>query len=271
MQAPPSHPKRVAAELRHRAGGVDKGKEWEMTDKAMEEAQAIIEKHSSHIYNSLDLKAIIASALASKDAEIERLRELFKTLAEGVKVKALDDDQIMEVIKEVAPWKSEPQLNDLLTYEKSPPLFPQATYDVPSYRAERFVRAVERRILAALEPAAPEGQQEAVAHAYVVNGECEQIEWGTDVDLSDDPALVLLYTRPSEQAVTEAMVEAGARAIAQAWGENWECCCAERRGLDCDCGDAMTDERDGYNERLSREDCRMAARAALKAAMEAGR
>lgn len=141
-----------------------------MTDKAMEEAQAIIEKHSSHIYNSLDLKAIIASALASKNAEIERLRELFKTLAEGVKVKALDDDQIMEVIKEVAPWKSEPQLNDLLTYEKSPPLFPQATYDVPSYRAERFVRAVERRILATLEPAAPEGGQEAVAGWIVGNG-----------------------------------------------------------------------------------------------------
>lgn len=65
-------------------------------------------------------------------------------------VKALDDDQIMEIIKEIAPWKNEPQLNDLLTYEKSPPLFPQATYDVPSYRATNFVRAVEKRILSAL-------------------------------------------------------------------------------------------------------------------------
>jgi hypothetical protein len=67
-------------------------------------------------------------------------------------VRELDDDQIMEIIKEVAPWRDEPKLNDLLTYEKSPPLFPQATYDVPSYRATKFVRAVERRILSALVP-----------------------------------------------------------------------------------------------------------------------
>ncbi|MGE3419362.1 MAG: hypothetical protein AB7I42_25170 [Bradyrhizobium sp.] len=72
-----------------------------------------------------------------------------------VQVKALDDDQIMEIIKEVAPWKTEPQLNDLLTYEKSPPLFPQATYDVPSYRATTFVRAVEKRIRSCLTPPEP--------------------------------------------------------------------------------------------------------------------
>lgn len=35
-----------------------------------------------------------------------------------------------------------------------------------------------------------------VAHAYVVDGECEQIEWGTDVCLPDDPALIYLYTTP---------------------------------------------------------------------------
>lgn len=75
---------------------------------------------------------------------------------EGVKVEPLDDDQIMEIIREAAPWKSEPKLNDLLTYEKSPPMFPQATYDVPSYRATKFVRAVERRILSAL-TTKPEG------------------------------------------------------------------------------------------------------------------
>lgn len=78
----------------------------------------------------------IDAALAALDAETE--------------VKVLDDDQIMEVIKECAPWKSEPQLNDLLTYEKSPPMFPQATYDVPSYRAVNLVRAIERRIRSAL-------------------------------------------------------------------------------------------------------------------------
>ena len=69
--------------------------------------------------------------------------------------------------------------------------------------------------------------------------------------------------------ISEKEVEAGARAIAKAWGETWECCCTEQRGLDCDCGDAMTDEREAYDERLSREDCRMAARAALEAAAHA--
>ena len=75
----------------------------------------------------------------------------------SVAVKALDDDQIMEIIKEVAPWKHEPKLNDLLTYEKSPPLFPQATYDVPSYRAVNFVRAVEKRLPALSNPPAQPG------------------------------------------------------------------------------------------------------------------
>lgn len=74
----------------------------------------------------------------------------------AVAVKPLDDDQIMEIIKEVAPWRDEPKLNDLLTYEKSPPLFPQATYDVPSYRAEKFVRAVERRFHVAAPSPEPE-------------------------------------------------------------------------------------------------------------------
>jgi len=75
--------------------------------------------------------------------------------AGGQAVAPLDDDQIMEIIKEVAPWKHDPKLNDLLTYEKSPPLFPQATYDVPSYRAVNFVRAVEKRLSAIAHPVQP--------------------------------------------------------------------------------------------------------------------
>lgn len=67
--------------------------------------------------------------------------------------------------------------------------------------------------------------------------------------------------------IKDEAVEAAAKAIANAWGETWQCVCAEQRGLDCDCGDAMTDEREPYDERLSREDCRMAARAALAAAL----
>ena len=44
-----------------------------------------------------------------------------------------------------------------------------------------------------------------VAHAYVVNGECEQIDWGTD-DMLDDPALVLLY--PSSPVAPVTLAEA---------------------------------------------------------------
>lgn len=92
----------------------------------------------------------VRSALSAIDAALEG--------GAAPKVKALDDDQIMEIIRECAPWKTEPQLNDLLTYEKSPPLFPQATYDVPSYRAVNIVRSVERRILSALDlPSPPTG------------------------------------------------------------------------------------------------------------------
>lgn len=38
-----------------------------------------------------------------------------------------------------------------------------------------------------------------VAHAYVIDGECEQIEWGIGIDLLDDPALVLLYAHPAPE------------------------------------------------------------------------
>jgi hypothetical protein len=86
---------------------------------------------------------------------------------QAVAVKPLDNDQIMEIIKEAAPWKSEPDLNDLLTYEKSPPLFPQATYDVPSYRAVNFVRAVEHRILSALSQPHPANERVVEALAEI--------------------------------------------------------------------------------------------------------
>jgi Lar family restriction alleviation protein len=63
-----------------------------------------------------------------------------------VEVKPLDDDEIMAVIRECFPWQTQGEILSLLTYEKSVPLFPQATYNVPSYRAEKFVRAIEARI-----------------------------------------------------------------------------------------------------------------------------
>jgi len=79
-----------------------------------------------------------------------------------------------------------------------------------------------------------------------------------------------LYTSPVPD-ITDEAVERASEAIAGAWGENWACCCIEQRGLDCDCGDAMNEDREGrpYDEDLTREDCRMAARAALLAAIRA--
>lgn len=57
-----------------------------------------------------------------------------------------------------------------------------------------------------------------VAHAYVVDGQCEQIEWGTDIALPDDPSLVLLYSASPESILTE--IEArvrGLEALEQSW------------------------------------------------------
>lgn len=63
---------------------------------------------------------------------------------------------------------------------------------------------------------------------------------------------------------TAEQIEAGARALAAVWGDHWECVCSEQRGLDCDCGDALTEERaDHHDDRMSREDYREAARVVL--------
>lgn len=100
-----------------------------------------------------------------------------KLKVEPMAVRPLDDDQIMEIIKEVAPWKDEPKLNDLLTYEKSVPLFPQATYDVPSYRATNFVRAVEARVRSALNR--PAGERPAVVPEVMGDDDTERT-WRND-------------------------------------------------------------------------------------------
>lgn len=64
----------------------------------------------------------------------------------------------------------------------------------PSHHsAATYLRDEVRAALAKSEAAV--GQP--VAHAYVVAGECEQIEWGTDAVLPDDPALVWLYPHPT--------------------------------------------------------------------------
>jgi hypothetical protein len=51
----------------------------------------------------------------------------------------------------------------------------------------------------------------------------------------------------------------------------WECECTKKRGTNCDCGDAMNEERvDRYDEDLCRDDLRRYARAALRAIRKAG-
>lgn len=65
---------------------------------------------------------------------------------------------------------------------------------------------------------------------------------------------------------TDEQIEAGAKALAALYGENWECVCTDEKGLNCDCGDAMPEEKlDKYDEGWSREDCRLAARTVLEA------
>jgi hypothetical protein len=53
-------------------------------------------------------------------------------------------------------------------------------------------RPLKSAITAYLSALRPVDRLEVVAHAYVVEGECEQIEWGSDVLLPDDPSLVEL-------------------------------------------------------------------------------
>lgn len=50
----------------------------------------------------------------------------------------LDDKTIVKLLRENLSDKD----YDRLTYEKSPPMFPQATYDVPTYALRQFVKAV---------------------------------------------------------------------------------------------------------------------------------
>lgn len=63
----------------------------------------------------------------------------------------LDDKTIVKLLRENLSDKD----YDRLTYEKSPPMFPQATYDVPTYALQQFVKAV-RAALATTEGSADE-------------------------------------------------------------------------------------------------------------------
>ncbi len=78
--------------------------------------------------------------------------------------------------------------------------------------------------------AAGEGEGvEVVAHAYVVDGECEQIEWGSEIDLPDDPALVALVRLSDFQARERALKDEIERLT------------RERDALDDECQQSMLD------------------------------
>jgi hypothetical protein len=68
------------------------------------------------------------------------------------------------------------------------------------------------------------------------------------------------------------LIEKMARAMAPEMTDKpWECECIKNRGTDCDCGDAMNEERvDLYDEDLCRDDVRLYAHAALASIRKAG-
>ena len=64
---------------------------------------------------------------------------------------------------------------------------------------------------------------------------------------------------------TKKEIEEGAKALAKLWGEDWECTCTLRKGLNCDCGSAMQESHtDRYDDFITRSDCRAAAKAVLE-------
>jgi hypothetical protein len=69
------------------------------------------------------------------------------------------------------------------------------------------VQAVASRFQSTPTPASGE-QMEVVAHAYVIDGDCEQLEWGVEYGLPDDPALVKLVTLDTASGWKAACMEA---------------------------------------------------------------
>jgi hypothetical protein len=78
---------------------------------------------------------------------IEKSREVLTAIGEKMTtspapvqqmVADLDDETIVKLVRENFSDRD----YDRLTYEKSPPMFPQATYDVPTYALRQFVKAV---------------------------------------------------------------------------------------------------------------------------------
>lgn len=212
--------------------------------------------------------------IAELEAENERLRRLVMAQSRAihspealsrtgvVKVKALEWEEITRArsnedpSREVVGWEaSEAVSASYYTVEltgggasMTDPDYDEKHYDDPDVAKAAAQADFERRILSALEPAAPEGQQEPVAYVDLrILGSIAMGRDAVDCTLYAKPhkaalADIPLYTRPSEQAVTEAMVEAAVQAV-----------------------------RQYTRDTLFIDEHRELVRTALKAAMEAGR
>lgn len=111
---------------------------------------------------------------------------IFEALKDGgqeAEAVAIDDDTIVRLMRDTLPAK----VVDELTFERHPPLFPQATYDVPTYGMECFVKAIlasrpQPASTALVEAGKPWRVFEDITHGW----------WGIEVD-GDNDADPILY------------------------------------------------------------------------------
>lgn len=113
----------------------------------------------------------------------ERFRLLRRSTETDKPVEPLSEGEIAKLIKQHFPWQSHPKAMEALTYEKSPPLFPQATYDVPKGTTVNFVRAIEARYSSAAETDKPGVREAALEEAAKV---AETITQDGDYDLEPE-------------------------------------------------------------------------------------
>jgi len=74
-----------------------------------------------------------------------------------------------------------------------------------------------------------------------------------------------MLAAPPAGKVSRVQVEAAAEGFATAMNFTWRCDCIAQLGLDCDCGTAMSETREPHDEEWSRDCCRLAARAVIRA------
>lgn len=176
------------------------------------------------------------------------------------------EQKLEEALRDVRTWAN----SQCPCHEETPNPCTLCGASVESLDACKAVESIfPRNLLRKLDAALSTPKVEAVAWAATdKKGNLTALEFRrADAQFSDDGGAVPLYTYPIP-TITDEAVERAAKAIAEAWGETWECSCTKRRGLDCGCGDTIREDRERrlYDEDLTREDCRTAARAALLSA-----